>query len=301
MTSNFVNNINNNNLKNDSSSLKFFKADNLNSQDHLSFLKNEFLASIENNTISRRLSADNNQEDQINKVSQNQSSQSSPSLHPLETYKNDIKVATNVILNTLQQYNAGELCICFDGGKDGHIVLDLICKLASSSNSKLSITKLTNKITLLNIINNPFKKCTELVKSEASVNGNLLNLIEIHDQSMVSALKKFKSQNPKIKAIFMGTRRTDNVFAEKLDSVGKTSGNYPEFILVSPILDWQLSSVWYYLIKEKVEYCELYDEGYTSLGNCEKTIKNKALKLKDDIYLPAFNMLSSSEERSNRS
>lgn len=36
--------------------------------------------------------------------------------------------------------------------------------------------------------------------------------------------------------------------------------------VVNPIIDWEDSDVWEYLRSRNIEYCELYDEGYTRIG-----------------------------------
>ena len=117
---------------------------------------------------------------------------------------------------------------------------------------------------------------------------------------MIKALENFKNNFPKIKAIFMGTRRTDNAYTKSLKPFNKTTNNYPEFMLVNPILDWSVGDVWYFLLKNEVDYCDLYDKGFTSLGNQNKTVRNEVLKNEEGSYLPAFTVTDVNFERSNR-
>jgi phosphoadenosine phosphosulfate reductase len=54
--------------------------------------------------------------------------------------------------------------------------------------------------------------------------------------------------------------------------------NGKDKILLSPIIDWTNSDVWNFIRNHKLEYCELYDQGYTRIGcmfcpNC--TVKSK--------------------------
>lgn len=74
---------------------------------------------------------------------------------------------------------------------------------------------------------------------------------------------------------------------------------------VSPLLDWHFTDIWDYLLFYKIPYCELYDLGYTSLGNASNTVKNSSLlfydvKLEKNVYLPAYKMLNEAEERTGR-
>lgn len=36
--------------------------------------------------------------------------------------------------------------------------------------------------------------------------------------------------------------------------------------LINPIIDWEDNEVWEYIRKEKIEYCSLYDKGFTRIG-----------------------------------
>ena len=80
-----------------------------------------------------------------------------------------------------------------------------------------------------------------------------------------------------IKAIIMGNRRTDP-YSTDLTAICKSSAGWPEFTRIFPILDWCYSDVWKFLRQNKLAYCSLYDEGYTSLGEKHNTQKNPYLK-----------------------
>lgn len=50
----------------------------------------------------------------------------------------------------------------------------------------------------------------------------------------------------------------------------------------------------------KVAYCSLYDEGYTSLGGVHNTLPNSALKRRDGTFAPAHMLADGRLERSGR-
>ncbi|KZT01354.1 adenine nucleotide alpha hydrolases-like protein [Laetiporus sulphureus 93-53] len=95
-------------------------------------------------------------------------------------------------------------------------------------------------------------------------------------EGMKRALQLYKERFPRIDAILIGTRKTDPDGA-KLSFRSPTDADWPRFQRVNPILDWSYSAVWDYLRKLKVPYCNLYDEGYTSLGSTYNTFRNPAL------------------------
>lgn len=84
-----------------------------------------------------------------------------------------------------------------------------------------------------------------------------------------------------------------------------TDENWPQFMRVSPLLDWRYSEIWDYLLTFNVPYCSLYDKGYTSLGNMKNTVRNPQLQETNcengtPTYLPAYKLLNETKERSGR-
>jgi FAD synthetase len=59
---------------------------------------------------------------------------------------------------------------------------------------------------------------------------------------------------------------------------------YPDFTRVNPIFRWNYQQVWKAIKKLHIPYCELYDQGYSSLGNMQNTIKNPTLISENNGY-----------------
>ena len=102
-----------------------------------------------------------------------------------------------------------------------------------------------------------------------------------------------------VKAIIMGNRRIDP-YSRDLDSVCPSSPGWPQFMRVFPILDWHYTEVWSFLRGFNLSYCRLYDEGYTSLGEQDNTIKNPYLKKDNNEYMPAYELQNEEWERESR-
>ena len=110
-----------------------------------------------------------------------------------------------------------------------------------------------------------------------------------------------------IKAIVMGNRRSDP-WSRDLEPICKSSPGWPQFMRVFPILDWNYHDIWNFLRNFELPYCSLYDEGYTSLGEINNSIKNPHLKVLQnnkegefyEMYLPAYMLSDESFERESR-
>jgi FAD synthetase len=130
--------------------------------------------------------------------------------------------------------------------------------------------------------------------------------------SFRDAFALYLSAHPAIKAIFVGTRRTDP-HGGHLTHFDPTDHHWPSFMRIHPVIDWHLSEIWCFLrsphLKDldtggPLKYCPMYDEGYTSLGGVHDTMKNPQLKVVDghgrERYRPAHEMTQDEGERLGR-
>jgi FAD synthetase len=60
---------------------------------------------------------------------------------------------------------------------------------------------------------------------------------------MRSALEAYLHDRPTVKAIFMGTRRTDP-HCEFLTHFSPTDKDWPQFMRVNPVIDWHYVEIW---------------------------------------------------------
>ncbi|KUI55919.1 hypothetical protein VP1G_03242 [Cytospora mali] len=118
---------------------------------------------------------------------------------------------------------------------------------------------------------------------------------------MRAALEEYLKERPRVKAVFVGTRRTDPHGAS-LTHFDQTDKDWPEFMRVHPVIDWHYAEIWAFIRHLEIPYLSLYDQGYTSLGGTKDTHPNPLLKREDEGegFRPAYELLEDNEERLGR-
>ncbi|KAG7822274.1 hypothetical protein KL920_001142 [Ogataea angusta] len=240
------------------------------------------------------------------KVPYPKASKRSRILNPYPDFHNDDKLhqktqeqvvkSMKIFAQALDKYTLEELSISYNGGKDCLVMLVIYLaaiyekyenQLLELKSSKLSSVYINNEI--------GFPEQDDFLYY--SVMKYQLSLTKIKDQ-MKSGFQRYLDQNPKIKAIAVGIRRIDP-YGENLAYVQHTDHGWPAFYRINPVLDWTYCEIWYFIKATNIEYCSLYDQGYTSIGGIDNTVKNPLLRL-GDKYLPAYMLDDDCHERLSR-
>ncbi|GBM80096.1 FAD synthase [Araneus ventricosus] len=213
--------------------------------------------------------------------------------------KNNNSFLQSAILVTeeiLSQYSPSEICICFNGGKDCTALLHLLygCVQRRNPDDWENIKVLYVKS------GETFKEVDVFI--ETTVKNYKLNLVTMNG-NLKDSFKAFLENYPKVKAVFMGSRKGDPG-TENLDHFCQTDDDWPSVLRVLPILNWSYSEVWQFIRNLQLPYCILYDRGYTSLGLKSQTVQNSALLVADirgfRIYNPAYMLKDPKDERNSR-
>ncbi|KAL8714326.1 MAG: hypothetical protein Q9220_001657 [cf. Caloplaca sp. 1 TL-2023] len=234
---------------------------------------------------------------------------------PTETLKAaqaQTRHSLKIIQEALDRYPLHTLSLSYNGGKDCLVLLILYLSLLSTHSS------LPASLPAIYIPpSHPFASVTDFtVRSSKHYHLSL----DIHSEEegknkghggggggMKAAFASYLSKNTTIEAIFVGTRRTDP-HGGKLSPSGfdVTDGGWPRFMRVHPVIEWRYAEVWAFLRHLKIPYCELYDQGYTSLGGTNDTHPNPALKIPGSEgeekarFRPAYELEEDGEERLGR-
>jgi FAD synthetase len=210
-----------------------------------------------------------------------------------------VQESIEIIEKAFSMYKVQNTCLSFNGGKDCTALLHLVHSVSERFSTN-------NNQSQLNVfyaqLPNHFHEESEFVLE--MVKRYNLKLLQYSTSSLKESLTQLKRDVPGIEAIFIGTRRDDFKTATDMSPFAPTDRGWPQFMRINPILNWSYAQVWDFIRELQVPYCDLYNQGYTSLGTSDNTIKNSSLLRYRDgkpYYLPAWHLASSDEERRNRS
>ena len=208
--------------------------------------------------------------------------------------QNQTRISLDVIREALSRYSLDELSLSYNGGKDCLVLLVLFLAClhphlsewtpradSSSSNAQTESQSANDASAPKSAGSSPSSPPTSIPaiyarpshpfpSVEAFVNSSAahyhLSLTRYTCSPPTSTIRSvfasYLSSHPSIRAIFVGTRRTDP-HGEKLTHFDRTDSGWPDFMRVHPVIDWHYVEIWGFIRHLGVEYCPLYDEGYT--------------------------------------
>ncbi|OBA22786.1 adenine nucleotide alpha hydrolases-like protein [Metschnikowia bicuspidata var. bicuspidata NRRL YB-4993] len=211
-----------------------------------------------------------------------------------QVVREKVKKSLEVLESALESHSLEEIAVSYNGGKDCLVMLTL---LLAAIHRKVSLgARIPANYKLDSIYVNSEKPFPELSRFiELLAKEYLLNPITI-SSSMKQGFEQYLTQvNCNTKAIVVGIRYADP-YGALLQYEQETDHNWPKFLRIHPILHWHYCDVWDFILACGVPYCELYDQGYTSLGGVDTTLPNIFLRL-GDSYLPAYMLEDFADER----
>ncbi|KAF4914766.1 FAD synthase [Colletotrichum fructicola] len=205
-----------------------------------------------------------------------------------------------------------QISLSYNGGKDCLVLLIMLLAClarrfpssktngSNGSNGAADAKSFPDEFQAVYIVSkHPFAEVDDFVATTSSIYH--LN-VKRYAMSMKQGLEAYLADRPSVKAIFVGTRRTDP-HGEKLTHFDPTDSGWPDFMRVHPVIDWHYAEIWAFIRHLGIPYCPLYDQGYTSLGGTQDTHPNPQLKKEGQNgagFRPAYELTEDDEERLGR-
>ncbi|OHX00318.1 phosphoadenosine phosphosulfate reductase [Colletotrichum incanum] len=228
----------------------------------------------------------------------------------LRNVQAQLRVSMGVVEEALARYSLEQISLSYNGGKDCLVLLIMLLAClarryqspskSSQKNDSNGTTSFPNEFQAVYIVSkHPFAEVDDFVETTSSQ----YHLdVKRYAMSMKEGLGAYLADRPSVKAIFVGTRRTDP-HGEKLTHFDPTDSGWPDFMRVHPVIDWHYAEIWAFIRHLDIPYCPLYDQGYTSLGGTQDTHPNPQLKKQGEngaSFRPAYELMEDDEERLGR-
>ncbi|KAF7556834.1 hypothetical protein G7Z17_g1177 [Cylindrodendrum hubeiense] len=165
----------------------------------------------------------------------------------LQKVQQQVRISNGVIEDALRRYGPEHLSISYNGGKDCLVLLILLLAclptvdssattsgVDSDSGSSQPKPEPTPLKALYIVSSKPFQEVEDFV---ATTSKEYHLDLDRYTTKMRPALEEYLAKRPELKAIFMGTRRTDP-HAELLTHFDVTDKDWPQFMRVHPVIDW---------------------------------------------------------------
>ncbi|KPI88315.1 phosphoadenosine phosphosulfate reductase-like protein [Leptomonas seymouri] len=207
---------------------------------------------------------------------------------PSDELLEHVQVSHAIIRDVFDRFPASEIGISFNGGKDSVVMLDLIRRIIPVDLLKqccMFVIDLRDEFDELLDFRARYmrEEAKELTLRHQEVTMDMR-------ESMFKLLAKWP-----LKAVFMGTRKTDPHGRSQHSPVEMTTVGWPEFYRVCPLFSWSVHHVWEYTKLNHIPQCKLYEDGYTSLGSVSNTSRHPQLRKEDGTYKPAWELTSDNE------
>ncbi|KAF5662642.1 FAD synthetase [Fusarium denticulatum] len=225
----------------------------------------------------------------------------------LRDVQDQVRKSIEVVDEALQKYRPEQISLSYNGGKDCLVLLILLLARMgrhyySTSDTTNGTSELTppEKLQCVYIVAaHPFPEVDTFVETSSEEYG-----LEVarYVLPMKKGLEIYLEERPSIEAVFVGTRRTDP-HGENLTFFDPTDAGWPSFMRIHPVIDWHYVQIWAFIRHLGIEYCPLYDQGYTSLGGIKDTHPNPHLKKQGQNgqgFRPAYELTQDDEERLGR-
>ena len=197
----------------------------------------------------------------------------------------------SVLSDMFTRFKPSEIVISFNGGKDSTVIVHLL----KMHLERAGTPNLLSQIKTVHLEGN--NEFAEIVAFRAKIEQEYGIQVELLSCNLLQECSGLIERGYKCNVV--GRRRMDPN-SSTLTTVEPSGPDYPDYTRFFPVMDWNYAQVWEFLRKFNVKFCELYEDGYTSLGEIHNSRPNPALKKADGTFSPAWELIDASLERDSR-
>jgi phosphoadenosine phosphosulfate reductase len=203
-----------------------------------------------------------------------------PPLPPTATFDEKLTRGREVLIAVLATYEAQQVAVAFTGGKDSAVALAMWRDtLALDGSSPLRAVSIDTGLKFPQTLEFRDRLCAdwnvELTIARPTVDLSTYPVAQdkltcCRDLKVTPLMRALRETDTRV--LISGIRRDEHPsrasrpYAEFCPATDAANGNHPEHWQVNPLLDWSEMDVWAHVTAESLPYCELYHEGYRSLG-----------------------------------
>ena len=184
-----------------------------------------------------------------------------------------IKITRGIFKQVLSTSDPGYVFVAWTGGKDSTVTLRLWKQFLEEKgyNSKLRAINLNTGLKFPEIIKFRDKVAADWAVDLHAVSPDIeienyptaVDRVKCCNDLKISPLKK-SIQILKANIIMTGIRSDEHPSRKNREAIEIMQN--PSYVQANPILHWTEMDIWSFIIQDNLPYCELYDQGYTSLG-----------------------------------
>ncbi|KAI9374731.1 hypothetical protein BJX61DRAFT_532180 [Aspergillus egyptiacus] len=223
------------------------------------------------------------------------------------------RISLDVIAQAVCRFKLTELALSYNGGKDCLVLLIILLAglhplLPLEEGQAQELQQFSEIPAIYSRPGNSFPEMEEFVDWSSRVyHLDMARYTMDKSTTLKSSFEDYLARHPSVKAIFVGTRRTDP-YSENLTHFDRTDGGWPDFVRIHPVIDWHYAEIWAFIRALRLQYCTLYDKGYTSLGSMSDTLPNPELLVEGHRHTteanmhhkPAYELINDADERKGR-
>ena len=135
----------------------------------------------------------------------------------------------------LRIFSLSSLSLSYNGGKD---CLVLLLLLLSALHNRDSLPSTLKSVYIVSAY--PFPEIDSFVSTSSGI--YCLDVVQ-YALPMRAAFELYLREQAQVKAIFVGTRRTDP-HGGNLEFFQRTDHGWPDFVRIMPVLDWHYVEIW---------------------------------------------------------